>query len=161
DNEKGPAVTQQSFGKSPDGIATTLYTIQNAQGATLKVTDYGARLVSIEVPDRNGKIANVTLGFDSAEMYGAHSAFFGCTTGRFANRIAKGRFSLAGKEYKLAVNNGPNHLHGGIKGLDKYVWKGEPVQQGDAAGVKFTHRSPDGDEGFPGTLDVTVTMLLT
>jgi aldose 1-epimerase len=127
----------------------------------MQVTDFGARLVALDVPDRNGKLANVTLGFDSAEKYAAHSAFFGCTTGRFANRIAKGKFTLDGNEYKLAVNNGPNHLHGGTKGLDKYVWKGESVHSSSSAGAKFTLRSPDGDEGYPGTLDVTVAIVLT
>jgi aldose 1-epimerase len=159
--KKGPSVTQRNFGKTPDGTIATLFTCTNAKGATMQVTDYGARLVALEVPDRNGKLANVTLGLDSAEKYGAHTAFFGCTTGRFANRIAKGRFSLEGKEYKLATNNGPNHLHGGNKGLDKYVWKGEAVQSRDGVGAKFTFRSPDGDEGYPGTLDVTVTFLLS
>jgi aldose 1-epimerase len=154
-------VTQKAFGKTPDGVETKLFTCSNAQGATMQVTDYGARLVSVEVPDRNGKPANVTLGFDSAEKYGVHTAYFGCTTGRFANRIAKGRFTLDGKEYKLAANNGDNHLHGGTKGFDRHVWKGEEVKTKDAVGVKFTLRSPDGDEGYPGTLDVTVTFLLT
>src|SRR5262245_40442131 len=158
---KGPNVTHKSFGKTPDGTETSLWTSTNSKGATMQVTDYGARLVSLEVPDRNGKLANVTLGFDSAEKYGAHGAFFGCTTGRYANRIAKGKFTLEGKEYKLAVNNGPNHLHGGIKGLDKYVWEGEAVQSKNSSGAKFSLRSPDGDEGYPGTLDMTVTFWLT
>ena len=161
DSTKGPSVAQESFGKTPDGVVTMLYTCTNANGAVMKVTDIGARLVAVEVPDRNGKKADVTLGLDSAEEYGEHSAFFGCTTGRYANRIAKGRFKLDGKEYKLAVNNGPNHLHGGIKGLDKYVWRGEEVKIEDAVGARFTFKSPDGDEGFPGTLNLTVTFLLT
>jgi aldose 1-epimerase len=159
--QKGPSVSHKRFGKTPDGIETTLWTCTNSKGVTMQVTDYGARLVTINVPDKNGKLANVTLGLDSAEKYGAHGAFFGCTTGRYANRIANGKFTLDGKEYKLAVNNGPNHLHGGIKGLDKYVWEGESVQSKNSAGAKFTLRSPDGDEGYPGTLDLTVTFLLT
>ncbi len=161
DNKKGKSVTHQSFGKTPDGIETTLYTVANSHGATMKVTSYGARLVSLEVPDRAGKFANVTLGLGSAEKYAEHAAYFGCTTGRFANRIAKGQFSLDGKDYKLATNNGPNHLHGGIKGFDRQVWKGEEVAAKDALGVKFTFRSPDGDQGYPGTLDTTVTYFLT
>jgi aldose 1-epimerase len=161
DAGKGPSVTQKPFGKTPDGTVASLFTCTNAKGTTMQVTDYGARLVALEVPDRNGNLANVTLGFDSAEKYGAHSAFFGCTTGRYANRIAKGKFSLDGKDYTLATNNGPNHLHGGNKGFDKYVWNGESVQSEASVGAKFTIRSPDGDEGFPGTLDVTVTFLLT
>ena len=143
------------FSDTPEGVT-------NAHGVTMKVTDYGARLVAVEVPDRNGKTANVTLGLDSAEKYAAHTSFFGCTTGRYANRIAKGRFTLDGKEYKLATNNGPNHLHGGKKGFDKYVWKSESVTgPSNSAGVKFSFQSPDGDEGYPGTLSMTVTFLLT
>jgi aldose 1-epimerase len=161
ETQKGPRVSHKSFGKTPEGIETTLWNCTNSKGVTMQVTNYGARLVAINVPDKNGKLADVTLGFDSAEKYGAHGAFFGCTTGRYANRIAKGKFTLDGREYKLAVNNGPNHLHGGIKGLDKYVWEGEAVQSKDSAGAKFSLRSPDGDEGYPGTLDITVTFLLT
>ncbi|MBI3866504.1 MAG: galactose mutarotase [Planctomycetia bacterium] len=155
-------MTNQAFGKLPDGTETKLFSITNAHGVTMKVTDYGATLVAVEAPDRNGKTANVTLGFDSAEKYAAHTSFFGCTTGRFANRIAKGRFTLDGKEYKLATNNGANHLHGGKKGFNQYVWKSERVSgPSNAEGVKFSFQSPDGDEGYPGALDVTVTFLLT
>jgi aldose 1-epimerase len=158
---KGRQVTTQEFGKIADGTSAKLFTFTNEHGLILKVTDYGARIVAVEVPDRNGKLANVTLGFDSAEKYAAHSAFFGCTTGRFANRIAKGRFTLDGKEYKLATN-GAHHLHGGKKGFDRYVWKSELVKgPAKAEGVKFTLRSPDGDEGYPGNLDVTVAYFLT
>jgi aldose 1-epimerase len=158
--QKGRSVTQQQFGKTDEGIEATLFTCTNAGGARMLVTDYGARFVAVEVPDKNGKLANVTLGFDSAEKYAAHSAYFGCTTGRFANRIAKGRFTLDGKEYKLHTN-GQNHLHGGKKGFDRYVWKSEQVKSNDGVGVKFTLRSPDGDEGYPGALDVAVTFVLT
>src|SRR6266446_9243367 len=161
ETQKGPSVSHKSFGKTPDGVETTLWTCTNSKGVTMQVTDYGARLVAINVPDKSGKLATVTLGLDSAENYGAHGAPFGCTTGRFANRIAKGKFTLEGKEYKLAVNNGPNHLHGGNKGLDKYVWQGEAVQSNNSAGAKFSLRSPDGDEGYPGTLDIAVTFQLT
>ena len=160
-DKKGRGVTQQQFGKTGDGTETTLFTCTNGHGARMQVTDYGARLVALDVPDKNGKLANVTLGFDSAEKYAAHSAFFGCTTGRFANRIAKGRFTLEGKEYKLATNNGANHLHGGTKGFDRYVWKGEAVETKDGVGARFTFRSKDGDEGYPGALDVAVMFLLT
>lgn len=162
ESRKGHTVTQKPFGKTPEGAPATLVTCTNANGMTMQVTDYGARLVSLVVPDREGKAADVTLGFDSAEKYGAHTAFFGCTTGRFANRVAKGKFQLDGKEYKLAVNNGLNHLHGGTKGFDRHVWKIKSV--GTKAGetsVAFTRRSPDGEEGYPGDLDVTVTFTLT
>lgn len=159
---KGSKVTTQSFGKIADGTEVKLFSFTNAHGVTIKVTDYGARLVAVEAPDRNGKQANVTLGFDSAEKYATHTAFFGCTTGRYANRIARGRFTLDGKEYKLATNNAPNHLHGGTKGFDRYVWKSESITgPSNAKGVKFSLQSPDGDEGYPGTLSVTVTYLLT
>ncbi|MGQ0635875.1 MAG: aldose epimerase family protein [Planctomycetaceae bacterium] len=161
DAQKGFTVVSKSFGKTPEGIETHLFTITNPTGASLQLTDYGARIVAVNVPDRAGKSGNVTLGLDSVEKYLAHIAFFGCTTGRFANRIAKGRFSLDGREYKLAINNGPNHLHGGLKGFDKVVWKTEEVSQTGAAGVKFTYKSPDGDEGYPGTLDTAVTIWLT
>ena len=159
--QKGRSVTKLPFGKTPDGSETELFTCTNANGVVLKLTDYGARIVAVEAPDRNGKLANVTLGFDSAEKYGAHSAFFGCTTGRFANRIAKGRFTLDGQEYKLATNNGANHLHGGKKGFDRYVWSGAEVQTHEGVGALFLMRSPDGDEGYPGRLDVSVTFVLT
>jgi aldose 1-epimerase len=161
-DKKGSKVTNQAFGKLADGTETKLFSFTNANGVTMKVTDYGARLVAVETPDRNGKIANVTLGLDSGPKYEAHTAFFGCTTGRFANRIAKGRFTLDGKEYQLATNIAPNHLHGGKKGFDRYVWKSESVSgPSNSEGVKFSFQSPDGDEGYPGTLSVTVTYLLT
>ncbi|MBS0261702.1 MAG: galactose mutarotase [Planctomycetes bacterium] len=160
--KKGTQVSVQPFGKLADGSETKLFTLTNAQGLVLKLTDYGARIVAVEAPDRAGKKANVTLGFDSAEKYAANGSFFGCTTGRYANRIAKGRFTLEGKEYKLATNNGPNHLHGGTKGIDRYVWKSESITgPGNLAGVQFTHISPDGDEGYPGALSMMVTYLLT
>ena len=110
------------------------------------------------MPDRQGKLGDIVLGFDNLEQYLKGHPYFGCTVGRVANRIAKGRFTLDGKTYTLATNNGPNHLHGGLKGFDKVVWKAEP-QTG--AAVKFTYTSPDGEEGYPGTLAVAVTMTLT
>lgn len=162
ENQKGHRVTQNPFGKTPAGEPTTVVTLSNSSGATIKLTDYGARIVSVIVPDRSGKPADVTLGLDSAEKYAAHGAYFGCTTGRFANRIAHGKFMLDGKEYKLVTNNGPNHLHGGAKGFDRYVWKTSSVQSnGGQSSVKFALRSPDGDEGYPGALDTMVTFTLT
>jgi aldose 1-epimerase len=161
ETEKGHTVKQEFFGKTPDGIETNLFVISNANGLTMKVTDYGARLVALEAPDRKGKLADVTLGFDSVDKYVAHTSYFGCTTGRYANRIANGKFTLAGKEYKLATNNGSSHLHGGTKGFDRQVWRSAISQTKGAAGVMFLLQSPDGDEGYPGTLDVTVTYSLT
>jgi aldose 1-epimerase len=159
--EKGPRVTKAAFGKTADGLETSLFTCTNSKGASMQVTDYGARLVALHVPDRAGKLANVTLGFDTLEKYVDHTAYMGCTTGRFANRIANGRFSIDGKEYKLAANISPNHLHGGVKGFDRHVWKAAEVRQPHAVGVNFKFLSKDGDEGYPGNLDTSVTILLT
>lgn len=149
------------FGKTADGQPATLYTCVNANGLKLAMTDFGATVVSLETPDRDGKLANITLGFPSLEGYLQRHPYFGSTVGRYGNRIAGGKFSLDDKSYSLATNNGPNHLHGGKKGFDALVWKAESVQTADAVGVKFTLRSPDGDEGYPGNLDVVVTYLLT
>jgi aldose 1-epimerase len=142
------------FGKLPDGRSAKLYTLKCGE-TTVKLTDYGARIVEVNVPDRNGKLANVVLGFDSVEKYVKHSAYFGCTTGRFANRIAGGKFTLEGKEYALATNNGPNHLHGGKEGFDRKLWKTVEVAR-DGSKVVFELTSPDGDEGYPGELKTVV-----
>jgi aldose 1-epimerase len=128
---------------------------------TAKVMTYGAILTELHVPDRDGKPADVVLGFDNLDAYLAGHPHFGATTGRVANRIAKGRFTLDGKEYKLAVNNGPNSLHGGLKGFDKVVWKAEDVSGPGGPAVKFSYKSPDGEEGYPGTLSVSVTYTVT
>jgi aldose 1-epimerase len=113
------------------------------------------------VPDRNGKLEDVALGFDNLEGYLKNPPFFGAIIGRYGNRIAKGQFTLDGKTYGLAINNPPNHLHGGVKGFDKVVWKAESFKEDDAVGIVFTHTSPDGDEGYPGTLSLRVTYTLT
>jgi len=155
--EGNPTVRQQPFGKTPDGTEQTLFTCTNRNGCEMKVTTYGARLVSLTVPDRNGKLENVVLGFDTLEPYLAHKMFFGCTTGRFANRIAKGQFELDGKKYQLATNNGPNHLHGGLLGLDRKTWIGKPITGPNYVGVEFTYDSPDGEEGYPGKLSLNVS----
>ena len=138
-----------------------LYTFSNPAGMEVRAMNLGGIIVSVKVPDRNGKFADVTLGFDSFEPYLANRAYFGALIGRYGNRIAKGRFAIDGKEYKLAVNNGPNALHGGLKGFDKYVWKAESFDKPEGAGVILRHASPDGDEGYPGNLNVTVTYTLT
>lgn len=160
-SQKGHRVTKVPFGKTPDGAEASLFTCTNARGNSIQLTDYGARLVALNVPDRTGKLANVNLGFDTLDKYVAHTAYMGCTTGRFANRIRNGKFVLDGKEYSLATNIAPNHLHGGKKGFDRYVWKSTEVKTSNATGVTFTLRSPDGDEGYPGNLDTTVTFLWT
>jgi aldose 1-epimerase len=151
-------VRKSSFGKLPDGTAVDIYALENANGLLAKVTNYGTIISELHVPDRHGKSGDVVLGFDNLEQYLKGHPCFGCTVGRVANRIAKGRFTLDGKTYTLAVNNGPNHLHGGLEGFDKKVWKAEP-QSG--AAVRFTYTSPDGEEGYPGTLAAAVTMTLT
>jgi aldose 1-epimerase len=151
-------VQKSSFGKLPDGTAVDLYTLTNANGLVAKVTNYGAIITELHVRDRQGKLGDVVLGFDNLPQYLNGHPYFGATVGRVANRIAKGRFTLDGKTYTLATNNGPNHLHGGLKGFDKVLWKADP-QAG--AAMKFTYTSPDGEEGYPGTLAVAVTMTLT
>lgn len=151
---------QESFGKTADGKDVTLITCNNRNGLVLKMTNYGATIVALEVPDRDGKKVNINLGFDSVAGYENHTAFFGCTVGRFANRIGAGKFTLDGNEYQLATNNGPNHLHGGVKNFSRVLWKAEPVELPDAVGIKFTYRSPDKEEGYPGNLDVTVIYTL-
>ena len=155
------SLVQTPFGKTPAGETVTLTTCTNAHGLVLKLIDYGATVVAVETPDRNGKLANVNVGLSTCEDYLKHQAHFGVTVGRYANRIAKGRFTLDGKTYQLATNNGPNHLHGGPTGFAKRMWKGEPVESGDAVGVKFTYQSKDGEENYPGNLDATVIYTLT
>lgn len=151
------SVEKSMFGKLPSGREVEQYTISNGRGLTAKVISYGAILQSLVVPDRDGQPGEVTLGFDSLDRYLAGHPFFGATCGRVANRIAKGKFKIDGVEYQLATNNGPNHLHGGLKGFDKALWNAEQL----ADGVKLTHVSPDGDEGYPGRLSVTVIYRLT
>jgi aldose 1-epimerase len=162
DSKEGSAVTvkKSSFGKTPNGTEVDLYTLSNGR-ITAKVITYGAILTELDAPDKKGETGDVVLGFDDLKSYVAGHPYFGATVGRVANRIAKGKFTLDGKEYKVAVNNGPNHLHGGLKGFDKVVWKAEAVQGKDGAGVRFTYHSPDGEEGYPGNLDVSVTYTLT
>jgi aldose 1-epimerase len=154
-------VAKSVFGKTGDGAEVDLYTLTNKNGVVAKITNYGAILTELHVPDRNGKLGNVVFGFDNLEGYLKGHPYFGSTVGRVANRIAKGKFTLEGKEYTLAVNNGPNSLHGGLKGFDKAVWKASLVKSGDGPSVKFTHHSPDMDEGYPGAVDVTVVYTLT
>jgi aldose 1-epimerase len=155
------SVEKKAFGKTPDGQQVDLYTLTNTAGMTAKIMTYGAILTELDVPDRDGKPADVVLGFDNLKDYLAGHPYFGATVGRVANRVAKGKFTLDGKEYKLAVNNGPNSLHGGLKGFDKVVWKAEPVRTPNGAAVKFTYASKDGEEGYPGNLTATVVYTLT
>jgi aldose 1-epimerase len=155
------SIQKELFGKTPEGEEVDLYTLTNAAGLRVKIMTYGATITAVETPDRNGRLANITLSLDSLADYLKGHPCLGSTIGRFANRIAKGRFTLDGVDYKLATNNGPNHLHGGIKSFHKLVWKAALVETAHSMGVVFTLVSPDGDEGYPGRLTATVTYSLT
>jgi len=154
-------VSRDTFGRMPDGRQIDLYTIKNNSGAMVKITNYGAIVVSLIMPDRNGQSDDIVLGFDRLEDYLNDNPYFGCIAGRFANRIGKGRFSIDGVDYQLTINNGENHLHGGLEGFDQVVWEAEPVFQQQSAGLKLTYHSFDGEQGYPGNLDITVFYLLT
>ena len=155
-------VTQESFGRMPDGTEVNIYELTNAKGLRAKVIDYGAILVSLEVPDRAGKLGDVALGFDDLDSYLGGHPLFGSTVGRYANRIEGARFTLDGAEIRLTANAGKNHIHGGrSKRFDKVVWKGHPFKNSEETGVRFTYLSSDGDEGFPGNLNCAVTYALT
>ncbi|MEW6743825.1 MAG: aldose epimerase family protein [Planctomycetota bacterium] len=153
-------VERNSFGKV-DGKPVAIYTLENANGLVAKITTYGAILTELKIPDRDGKKVDVTLGCDSLEGYLEKHPYFGSMVGRVANRIAKGQFTLDGKTYQLATNNGPNHLHGGLRGFDKKVWDASLVSSAEGPSLKLTTKSPDGEEGYPGNLLVTVVYTLT
>jgi aldose 1-epimerase len=155
-------VESKVFGRTPEGAEVKIYTLSNTKGMTVKITEYGGIITELWVPDRNGKPGDVVLGFDNLDRYLKGHPFFGAIAGRVANRIAKGKFTLDGKEYTLAVNNGPNHLHGGLKGFDKKVWKSRQLRGlSREAAVEFTYTSPDGEEGYPGKLNAKVIYTLT
>ena len=158
---KTTAVTRAPFGRTPDGQPVESFTLTNARGLEVRAITFGDIIISVRVPDRDGRLGDVVLGHDDVEGYLAKSAYLGALVGRYANRIAGGRFTLDGRTYPLATNNGPNHLHGGVRGFDKHLWKAEPFERPGAAGLVFTRRSPDGEEGYPGNLDVRVTYTLT
>ncbi len=164
-NPKNPqAVTLEEcvFGPAPDGGSVKLYTFKSRHGVTVKITEYGAIITELHAPDRSRKPGDVVLGFDNLDRYVEGHPFFGAIAGRVANRIANGRFTLDGKEYALAINNGPNHLHGGLKGFDKKVWQSKILPAGlHEAAVEFSCFSPAGEEGYPGNLYVTVVYALT
>ena len=154
-------VQRADFGTTKDGQSVEVYTLTNKKGLVAKVMTYGATLTELHVPDKNGRSADIVLGFSDFAKYEAGHPFFGTTTGRVANRIAKGRFTLDGKEYKLFVNNNGNTLHGGRVGFDKKVWHAQPVESREGPAVRFHYVSPDGEEGYPGNLDTTVVYTLT
>ena len=155
------SINQENWGKTSDGKDVQLYTLVNKNGLEVKITNYGGIVVSLRVPDRNGNLDDIVLGYDTLDEYISNNPYFGALIGRYGNRIAKGTFVLEGKEYRLAKNNGENHLHGGIKGFDKVVWDAEPLRQTVAVGVKLEYLSKDGEEGYPGNLFCSVTYLLT
>jgi aldose 1-epimerase len=156
-----PTYEVSEFGITDDGEAAQLYRLTNQHGMTVAITNYGGIVTSVWVPDRAGNMADVVLGYDELDDYVAGSPYFGAIVGRYGNRIANGRFTLDGVEYTLAVNNGPNHLHGGIKGFDKVVWDAEPYAESEEVGVRLSYTSAATEEGYPGTLDVFVTYALT
>jgi aldose 1-epimerase len=149
------------FGQMPDGTAVDLYTLTNAAGMRVGILTLGGVIATLEVPDRDGRFDNVVIGLDSVTGYLTRSSYFGALVGRYANRIAGGKFVLDGTPYQLACNNGPNALHGGLKGFDKLVWRATPSIQGGVSRLQLDHVSPDGDEGYPGTLSVTVVYTVT
>ncbi|MEK0449026.1 MAG: hypothetical protein RL088_1294 [Verrucomicrobiota bacterium] len=151
-------LTKEPFAKTADGDAVERVTITNKNGLIVRVITWGASITEVHAPDRTGKLADVTLGFDEPEPWLKPHPFFGCIAGRFANRIAKGKFSIDGREWTLATNNGENHLHGGKSGFDKRNWR---IVSAEGATVKLAYSSPDGEEGYPGKLDVAVAYTLT
>jgi aldose 1-epimerase len=157
-----PSVTKASFGKMPDGAAVDIYTLTNSKGMEARVIAYGGEIVSLKTPDRNGRFDDVVLGYDTLEAYLAEKTYIGALIGRYGNRIAKGKFTLNGKEYSLARNNGENHLHGGLKGFDKVVWTvGKTSTDKNGASIVLTYFSKDGEEGYPGNLTVKVVYTVT
>jgi aldose 1-epimerase len=154
-------VVSSPFGTLADGRKVTLYTVTNAAGMEARIIDYGAIVVSLKVPDRDGKLRDVVLGYDDLGGYLADKAFLGTIVGRFANRIAAGKFTIDGQTHQLDLNDGPNHLHGGAQGFYRKLWRSEAVRGKDGPGVRLTYVSPDGEGGYPGNLTMTVTYTVT
>jgi aldose 1-epimerase len=159
EGKESPGIAQVSFGVLKDGKPVDIYTLRNSNGMTLRITNYGGTIVSWTAPDRNGAFEDIVLGCDSLNGYLQGVPYFGSLIGRYGNRIAKGKFSLEGKTYQLAINNIGNHLHGGIIGYDKVLWTATPIT-GDEPALKLTYTSPDGEEGYPGTLSIEVIYTL-
>ena len=156
-----PQISRESFGRTPDGTPVDLFTLRNSNGVEARICNYGGIIVSFKAPDRHGKMGDVVLGYNTLDEYIKNNPFFGCLVGRYGNRIAGGKFTLEGKEYKLAVNNGPNALHGGLKGFDKVVWEASVRASPQGAGLQLKYLSKDGEEGYPGNSSVTALYTLT
>ncbi|MEP6847880.1 MAG: aldose epimerase family protein [Acidobacteriota bacterium] len=156
-----PKITSEPFGKTAAGTPVEVFTLTNGKGAEARIMTLGGTVVSLKVPDKFGKLADVVLGCDSVADYEKATFYFGALVGRYANRIAKGRFSLAGKEYSLAINNGENHLHGGLRGFDKVVWTATTSSDVKSDHLSLSYLSRDGEEGYPGNLNITVVYTLT
>jgi len=155
------AIEKEVFGTTPDGKEAHLFTLTNVNGLKATITNYGGIVTKLFVPDRNGNFDDIVLGYETLDEYIKSSPYFGALIGRSGNRIAKGKFSLEGVDYTLAVNNGPNHLHGGIKGFDKVLWDAQPLTTENGPALKLTYVSPDGEEGYPGNLTCEVIYALT
>jgi aldose 1-epimerase len=154
-------IDKRVFGKLPDGTAVDIYTLKNSKGLELEITNYGGAVVAIRTPDRRGQMGDIAFGYAEPSGYVADTSYFGALIGRYANRIALGSFKLNGIEYKLARNNDPNHLHGGVLGFNKVVWQAREVARKDAVALELTYLSKDTEEGYPGNLNVTATYVLT
>ncbi|MEZ4673791.1 MAG: aldose epimerase family protein [Caldilineaceae bacterium] len=153
-------IQEGTFGVTATGQPITRYTLQNDHNIEVAIINYGGIITAIRTPDRNSQLGDIVLGFDTLQEYLDHNPFFGCLAGRYANRIANGRFTLDGASYQLATNNGPNHLHGGVRGFDKVVWDAKSNTSDEEASVQLHYISSDGEENYPGTLAVTVTYTL-
>lgn len=154
-------IAKSEFGKTEDGSIIDQYRLKNSNGLEICIITYGGRITSLKVPNNKGKLENIVLGFNNIEDYQKENPFFGALIGRFGNRIAKGKFTLEGHEYVLATNDGANHLHGGNKGFDRVIWNATPIKDDEKASLKLTYISKDGEEGYPGNLEVTVIYTLT
>ena len=157
-SERNATIEKQRYGVLANGVAVDEYTLRNANGVEIKIITYGGIITSVSVPDRYGRMSNIALGFDNLRDYETRNPFFGAITGRYANRIANSKFTLDGVEYSLPANTPPHHLHGGMKGFDKVVWAARELAGQE--GVELSYRSADGEEGYPGNLDATVTYTL-
>jgi len=158
---EAPSVMRRHFGNLPDGREVYAFTLDNGRGIRLEAITYGGIIVTLQTPDRTGQPGDIVLGYDDLAGYLAETPYFGAIIGRYGNRIGNAEFALDGQRYRLAANNGPNHLHGGVMGFDKVLWAASPFARGDSIGVVFRYTSPDGEEGYPGDLAATVTYTLT